>query len=76
MTQIEPISVIFSLPEEPFEAAERGAERGTVAAGRVPRQPQELDSGTVSLIDNQIDQKTGTMRVKATLPTSADAVAG
>jgi len=28
----------------------------------------ELDQGTVALIDNQIDQTTGTIRVKATLP--------
>ena len=28
----------------------------------------ELDRGTVALIDNQIDQTTGTIRVKATLP--------
>jgi multidrug efflux system membrane fusion protein len=27
---------------------------------------QELDSGTVALIDNEIDQSTGTMRLKAT----------
>jgi multidrug efflux system membrane fusion protein len=28
----------------------------------------QLDQGTVALIDNQIDQTTGTIRVKATLP--------
>jgi multidrug efflux system membrane fusion protein len=29
---------------------------------------EQLDEGTVALIDNQIDQTTGTLRVKATLP--------
>jgi multidrug efflux system membrane fusion protein len=69
VTQIEPISVIFSLPEEQFAQLSAALTRGPVTATALSRDnKQELDTGTVALIDNQIDQTTGTLRVKATLP--------
>jgi len=69
VTQLEPISVIFSLPEENFGQLSAALAHGTVTATAVSRDgKEELDTGTVALIDNQIDQTTGTIRVKATLP--------
>jgi multidrug efflux system membrane fusion protein len=69
VTQIEPISVIFSLPEEAFARLSTALQRGPVPAVALSRDGREqLDEGTVALIDNQIDQTTGTLRVKATLP--------
>jgi multidrug efflux system membrane fusion protein len=69
VTQIEPISVIFSLPEEAFGRLSTALQRGAVPAVALSRDGREqLDEGTVALIDNQIDQTTGTLRVKATLP--------
>ena len=69
VTQLQPISVIFSLPEEVFTQLNDALQRGTVAVTALAREGrEELDRGTVALIDNQIDQTTGTIRVKATLP--------
>jgi membrane fusion protein, multidrug efflux system len=69
VTQLEPISVIFSLPEEAFEQLSSALTRGSVTATALSRESkEELDQGTVALIDNEIDQTTGTLRVKATLP--------
>jgi multidrug efflux system membrane fusion protein len=69
VTQLEPISVIFSLPEEQFGELSAALAKGPVTATALSRDDkQELDTGTVALIDNQIDQTTGTLRVKATLP--------
>ena len=69
VTQLEPISVIFSLPEEQFGELSAALASGPVTATALSRDDkQELDTGTVALIDNQIDQTTGTLRVKATLP--------
>jgi len=69
VTQVEPISVIFTLPEEAFSQLSTALQRGPVSATALSRDGQEqLDSGTVALIDNQIDQTTGTIRIKATLP--------
>ena len=69
VTQVEPISIIFSLPEENFAQLSAALARGPVTAVALSRDDKnELDEGTVALIDNQIDQATGTIRVKATLP--------
>jgi membrane fusion protein, multidrug efflux system len=69
VTQLEPISIIFTLPEEQFEQLSRALSNGTVTATALSRDDkEELDQGTVELIDNQIDQTTGTIRIKAILP--------
>lgn len=69
VTQLEPIAVLFSLPEEQFTQLNDALQRGAVAVTALARETRaELDTGTVSLIDNQIDQNTGTIRVKAVLP--------
>jgi len=69
VTQLEPISIIFTLPEESFEQLSAALHRGTVMATALSRDDrEELDHGTVELIDNQIDQTTGTIRVKVILP--------
>jgi membrane fusion protein, multidrug efflux system len=69
VTQLEPISIIFTLPEESFEQLSAALHRGPVTATALSRDDkQQLDSGTVELIDNEIDQSTGTIRIKATLP--------
>jgi membrane fusion protein, multidrug efflux system len=69
VTQLEPISIIFSLPEEDFAQLQGALGRGEVTATALSRDDKAvLDAGTVALIDNQIDQTTGTIRVKATLP--------
>jgi multidrug efflux system membrane fusion protein len=69
VTQLEPISVIFSLPEEQFAQVSAALHRGAVQVLALSRDRNEqLDQGTLALIDNQIDQTTGTLRLKATLP--------
>ena len=69
VTELEPIAVILALPEEDFGALSAALERGPVTAAALSRDDKQvLDSGTVELIDNQIDQTTGTIRVKAILP--------
>jgi membrane fusion protein, multidrug efflux system len=69
VTQLEPIAVIFTLPEEAFGQLSAALARGSVVATALARDGSvELDSGTVELIDNQIDQTTGTIRIKAILP--------
>ncbi len=69
VTQLEPIAIIATLPEEQFSDLNEALQRGPVTAAALSRDDQELlDAGTVELIDNQIDQTTGTIRVKAILP--------
>lgn len=69
VTELEPIAVILALPEESFGELSAALRRGPVTAAALSRDDKEvLDDGTVELIDNQIDQATGTIRVKAILP--------
>ena len=67
VTQTQPISVIFTLPEESFLPIEQALAGGAVQVTALSRDGKtELDRGKLSLLDNQIDQTTGTIRLKAT----------
>jgi multidrug efflux system membrane fusion protein len=69
LTQVQPISFIFTLPEDELAAVSRALAAGPVAVAALSRDEKtEFDHGTLALIDNQIDQTTGTARLKATFP--------
>jgi multidrug efflux system membrane fusion protein len=73
LTQVQPISFIFTLPEDQLPAVSRALAAGPVAVAALSRDGQtELDRGTLALIDNQIDQTTGTARLKATFPNTTN----
>ena len=75
VTQVQPISCIFTLPEEALPTLNRALEGGKVTVRAMSRDDKdELDSGTIALVDNQIDQSTGTIRVKATFPNPHNAL--
>jgi multidrug efflux system membrane fusion protein len=67
VTQVQPISVIFTLPEEDLTAVNAALAAGSVSVTTMSRDGGTiLDQGTLSLIDNEIDQATGTAKLKAT----------
>jgi multidrug efflux system membrane fusion protein len=67
VTQLQPISVIFTLPEEDLGVMQTALAAGPVIVSTLARDGgKELDRGTLSLIDNQIQQATGTLKLKAT----------
>ncbi|MDB6042769.1 MAG: efflux transporter periplasmic adaptor subunit [Gammaproteobacteria bacterium] len=69
VTQVQPIACIFTLPEEALPAVNGAMQAGSVGVTAMSRDGKaELDRGTIALIDNQIDQSTGTIRIKATFP--------
>jgi multidrug efflux system membrane fusion protein len=69
VTQVQPISVVFTLPADALHAVSQAMASGPLAVTAISRDGKNpLGSGTVLLIDNQIDQATGTMRLKATFP--------
>jgi membrane fusion protein, multidrug efflux system len=69
VTQVQPIAVIFTLPADALQAVNAAMGSGPVAVTAVSRDGKNvLGTGTVKLIDNQIDQTTGTMRLKAVFP--------
>jgi multidrug efflux system membrane fusion protein len=69
VTQIEPISVLFTLPEDDFGVVNRQMTAGSLTVTASSRADNKvLGQGTVLLINNQIDPTTGTIELKATFP--------
>jgi multidrug efflux system membrane fusion protein len=69
VTQLQPISLIFTLPEDALGVIGSALSAGPVTVAAMSRDGStELDRGTVTLVDNQIDQSTGTIRIKAVFP--------
>jgi multidrug efflux system membrane fusion protein len=67
ITQLQPISVIFTLPEDNLPAVLRrlnaGAALNVTAYDRTGE--TKLDTGTLQTVDNQIDTTTGTVKLRA-----------
>jgi membrane fusion protein, multidrug efflux system len=69
VTQLEPISVLFTLPEDDFGVVNREMAAGPLTVTASSRADNKvLGRGTVLLINNQIDPTTGTIQLKATFP--------
>lgn len=69
LTQMQPIAVVFTLPEDALLSVNAALRAGPVPVTALSRDEKTaLDTGTLTLVDNQIDPTTGTMRLKATFP--------
>ena len=67
ITEVQPISVIFSIPENRLPPVVREVQAGTVLRVDAydPDAKTKLASGRLTTIDNQIDQTTGTLKLRA-----------
>lgn len=68
ITQLQPISVIFTISEDqlpPVFAKQRAGQKLPVDAFN-RNMTQKISSGTLTTIDNEIDQTTGTVKLRAT----------
>jgi multidrug efflux system membrane fusion protein len=73
LTQLQPISVVFTLPQQALPAVATAMRRGTPTVlayvqGADGSPSSVLDSGTLAVLDNQVDPTTGTIKLKATFP--------
>lgn len=69
LTQLRPISVFFSLPQQNLPDLTKGmAESQLPVEALTPDGKSALDTGKVVVIDNQVDQTTGTVKLKAEFP--------
>jgi multidrug efflux system membrane fusion protein len=69
VTQIQPISLIFTLPEATLTPIQQEMAKGPVKVLAYTLDDKtKLDEGELLLIDNQIIQTTGTIRLRATFP--------
>ena len=69
ITQIQPISLIFTLPETTLPEIQAQMAKGPLKVVAYSQDDKtKLDEGTLLLVDNQIIQTTGTIRLRATFP--------
>jgi multidrug efflux system membrane fusion protein len=69
VTQMQPIAIIFTLPEDALQSINQALAAGPVPVTALSRDGKTaFDTGSLALVDNQIDPTTGTMRLKATFP--------
>jgi len=69
ITQVQPLSVIFNLPQQQLPQVNRAASAGNVAVEAMEADNKTpIDSGHLQVVDNQVDQTTGTVRMKAEFP--------
>ena len=69
ITQVQPISVIFNLPQQQLAQVNRAAAARTVAVAAMEADNKTpIDSGHLQVVDNQVDQATGTVKMKAEFP--------
>jgi membrane fusion protein, multidrug efflux system len=72
VTQIEPISVLFTLPETDLPQIQQQMAKGPLTVLAYSQDDTiKLDEGKLALVDNEILQTTGTIRLKAEFPNTA-----
>lgn len=69
ITQLKPISVLFNLPQQDLGQVNDAFAKAplTVEAQR-PDNNAVIDRGVLRVVDNQVDQTTGTVKLKAEFP--------
>ena len=72
VTQLQPISVIFTLPEGNLPQIQQAMAKGELTALAYSQDDKvQLDQGTLAVLDNQIIQTSGSVRLKANFPNPA-----
>jgi len=75
VTQLQPISVLFTLPEDNVAEVQQGMAAGTLPVMAYDRTDTKLiATGTLATTDNQIDPTTGTVRLRAMFPNTDNAL--
>ena len=71
LTQLRPISVVFTLPQQALPAVAKSMQGGAppvLALRQDGDTANPLDRGQLAVLDNQVDPATGTIKLKATFP--------
>jgi multidrug efflux system membrane fusion protein len=68
ITQVRPITVFFNLPQQELPEINRGLAEGPLPIDALGNDGKAVDSGKVLVVDNQVDQTTGTVKLRAEFP--------
>lgn len=74
VTQVTPISVLFTLPEQSLAEIRAAGGKGVTVLAYDRDNAKQIASGELTVVDNQIDASTGTIRLKATFANSDHAL--
>ena len=69
LTQLKPISVLFNLPQQELNQINSAFAKGPLSV-EAQRSDTDavIDRGVLRVVDNQVDQQTGTVKLKAEFP--------
>ena len=69
LTQIQPISVLFTLPQQQLGQVNKAFAKTPLRVEATESDTKQvLDRGTLQVVNNQVDQTTGTVQLKAEFP--------
>ena len=69
ITQLRPISILFTLPQQRLADVTRAMAKGApVVEAFGADNKTVIDRGSLQVVDNQVDQTTGTIKLKAEFP--------
>ncbi|MBR1222699.1 efflux RND transporter periplasmic adaptor subunit [Bradyrhizobium sp. U87765 SZCCT0131] len=75
ITQVQPISAVFTLPEGQISDINAAMQKGAVVATAYSADgKRKLADGTLTVINNQVDASTATIQLKATFPNADNAL--
>lgn len=74
ITQIRPIYVNFSVPQDMLEEIKRGQVAEPLEVDAYSQAGKLLEKGSLTLIDNRIDGATGTVMLQGTFPNADEAL--
>jgi multidrug efflux system membrane fusion protein len=75
ITQIQPISVLFTLPQKDVPAVQQAMSQGQLTTAAYDQDDHtKLGEGTLLLVNNTISQSSGTVQLKATFPNASRAL--
>jgi multidrug efflux system membrane fusion protein len=69
ITQIKPIAVTFNIPQQDIQTVNDAFAKGPLAADALRSDNNKvIEHGTLTVVDNQVDSSTGTVKLKAEFP--------
>ena len=72
LTQIKPIAVTFNIPQQDIQTVNDAFAKGPLPADALRSDNNKvIESGTMTVVDNQVDPSTGTVKLKAEFPNAS-----
>jgi multidrug efflux system membrane fusion protein len=69
LTQMRPMGVVFTIPQQDVQRVNEAFAKGPLETDALrPESNQTTDQGRLTVIDNQVDPSTGTVKLKAEFP--------